>query len=286
MLSKALVAEARGRQKSGKPTMNSKAVEEWLRSKVKFQSGNASAKQSISKQMKALAGSLKPGSVGGGINWSATSAWNIEDVKKKEQGIFINLENRDKEGIIPFNEHESFQRKLIGALKELRTGKGRPLFVSVEPNQDKADNGSGKADIPDILVEVNRESLTDDFVFRSKDDRDPIPLDAIRWVYTGSGDHLPNGIFVVTGKNTKGFCRLDVNLYDIAPTILWALDFPVGADMPGRVLEDAFIDPVFSRKLMLISSWSDVIKTKMRVQVSVPDVKRLQQLRALGYIQP
>jgi predicted AlkP superfamily phosphohydrolase/phosphomutase len=284
MLSKALVTEARRLQERSTPKMNAAAVEEWLKSKVAFKSGNTSVQETITRQMEALAESIKPHSVGATIDWSKTSAWNIEDVKKEKQGIFINLENRDKQGIVPYSAYKNSQVKLIKKLQKLRTEKERPLFLSVAPNQEGADNDSVTIDVPDIVVKVNREALTDEFVFRNRDDHDPMPLDALKWIYGGSGDHLPDGIFIVTGKKARGFYRMDVTIYDITPTILWALDMPVGADMPGRILKDAFIEPLFSQNPMIISSWTGVETREGNIQASMPDAKRLEQLRALGYV--
>jgi predicted AlkP superfamily phosphohydrolase/phosphomutase len=284
MLSKALVTEARRRQESSKPKMNAADVEEWLKSKVLFQPRHSSVQESITRHMEALAESIQQGSVGAAIDWSSTAAWNIEDVKKDKQGIFINLENRDKQGIVPYNAYKTFQVELINKLKKLRTEKERPLLLSVVPNQEEADNDSVTIDIPDIVVKVNREALTDEFVFRDKDDRDPIPLDAVKWIYRGSGDHLPDGVFIVTGENTRGFHQLDVGIYDITPTILWALDIPVGADMSGMILKDAFIEPLFSQNPMIINSWTGVETREENIQVSMPDEERWEQLRALGYV--
>jgi hypothetical protein len=139
-------------------------------------------------------------------------------------------------------------------------------------------------DIPDIVVEFNYEALADELILRDMDDQDPIPLDAVKSIYSGSGDHLPEGVFAVTGGNIKGFSQLDVGIYDITPTILWALDLPVGADMPGQILKEAFIESRFNQDSMIINSWTGVVKRTSNLQASRPDEERLNQLRALGYV--
>ena len=284
LLSKLLITEARRLQKNGKQEMDAAEIEEWLKSKVKFNPKNTPVQEKMTRIMNRIAESIKPGVVGVAVDWSKTSAWNIEDVKKDKHGVFINLENRDKQGIVPYNTYKTFQVELINKLKKLRTEKETPLFLCVLPNQEGADNDSIRIDIPDVVLEVNHEALADELIFRDKDDQDPIPLDAVKSIYSGSGDHLPEGVFAVTGENIKGFSQLDVSIYDITPTILWALDLPVGADMPGRILKEAFIEPRIDQDSMIISSWTGALKRADNIQVSRPDEERLNQLRALGYV--
>jgi len=221
------------------------------------------------------------------ILWSATSAWNAQDMRKKYQGIFINLEGREPEGVVPAKEYEAFQKELMASLEALRTDKGKPLFVEVRPGKTKDVKAPAGIAAPDVLVETDRQALADAYIFRKPEDRDPIPVEEIRWVYSdGSGDHAPDGIFMVAGPRVSGFGKLDAGIYDIAPTILWVLGLPVGADMQGRALRRAFVESMSGRETLLINSWTGLIKGGQTTKTLEPDEKHLIQLRALGYIQP
>ena len=66
-----------------------------------------------------------------------------------------------------------------------------------------------------------------------------------RWESDGWGheETAPPGIFLAMGPAFKKSQRLaSVRLYDIAPTVLHLLHMPVGKDMAGEVLVDAFAD--------------------------------------------
>lgn len=68
--------------------------------------------------------------------------------------------------------------------------------------------------------------------------------------------HRSHGIFVMAGKGIKQDERVyGASIIDIAPTILHAVGLPVGEDMDGRVLLDAFTD---STPPKMIPSWDDV----------------------------
>jgi predicted AlkP superfamily phosphohydrolase/phosphomutase len=286
MLARALVAEAGRRQNSGRPLMGPEEIRQWLQGQVRLRAEKGGGKKINPEQMKALAKSLTPGSVGIKIKWSKTTAWNIEDMRKGLQGIFINANDRYPQGSVQPGTYDSLQQQITSSLAALRTEKNRPLFLSVRPNRARPAKEPWQPDIPDILVEVNRQALADNLIYKGRDDRDPIPMAAIRWIYyQGSGDHIPEGVFLLTGTNAKGFGKLDVSLYDIMPTILWALGIPAGADMRGRVFRQGFTEPVSGHDPIRISSWTGKVKQKLITGVSSPDENRLQQLRALGYIQ-
>jgi predicted AlkP superfamily phosphohydrolase/phosphomutase/tetratricopeptide (TPR) repeat protein len=68
--------------------------------------------------------------------------------------------------------------------------------------------------------------------------------------------HRNLGIVIMAGPGIKQDERIyGANLIDITPTILYQLGLPVGEDMDGRVLLDAFEDP---RRPEVIPSWEDV----------------------------
>jgi len=100
--------------------------------------------------------------------------------------------------------------------------------------------------------------------------------------------HREYGIFIMKGPNIKkDEIIYGPNLLDICPTILSLFDLPVGEDMDGKVLIDAFQVPP---KLKTIKSW-DSIKgdSKMHPPEQQLDsdlsVMIMDQLIDLGYIE-
>jgi predicted AlkP superfamily phosphohydrolase/phosphomutase len=236
--------------------------------------------------MLTLARALRPEQQRQDILWSGTRAWNPSDFHKQVQGIYINLADREPEGIVPEKKYKSFRRELVRALADLRTERNQRLFTMVKVNPDKPMMPLGLADRPDILVEVNRDALIADFAFRGPADPDPIPLAAVRWSYKDvSGDHVRDGVFLVSGPGAKTFKNYDASSLDIAPTVLWLMGMPVGADMPGRVLTEAFEDSEQKRAPLYIRSWSSLLAGGQAAGSAEFSPEKMKHLHDLGYIQ-
>ncbi len=116
-----------------------------------------------------------------------------------------------------------------------------------------------------------------------------------------SGHHrdAPPGVFIAAGPgierpvampaaNRLQRSQLDrsASIFDITPTLLALLDIPVGEDMQGRVLEEwlagdrATVGSVPSHDT---PEWL-LARAELNARVGVSSDERLEQLRALGYI--
>jgi hypothetical protein len=93
------------------------------------------------------------------------------------------------------------------------------------------------------------------------------------------GTPPPDGILALLGPDVKPGQRIEASVYDVAPTILHLKGLPVGGDMDGRPLLDA---------LAVRRPVRTALYTRMRHQEGKenPELekKRLEELRALGYI--
>lgn len=101
-------------------------------------------------------------------------------------------------------------------------------------------------------------------------------------------EHSPFGIFVMKGPDIKkDELIFGASLLDVTPTILNIFDLPVGTDMDGKVLINAF---EIEKNVKFIDSWenksgNDGRHTKDAV-ISEEDMSsELQQLIDLGYIE-
>lgn len=101
-------------------------------------------------------------------------------------------------------------------------------------------------------------------------------------------EHRDFGIFCINGPGIKkGEKIYGVSLLDIAPTILSLFDLPIGRDMKGKALVDAFDKEV---KLDYIDSWENV-KGETGEHDELLEIDQessqesLQQLIDLGYIE-
>ena len=101
--------------------------------------------------------------------------------------------------------------------------------------------------------------------------------------------HRPFGIFCMRGPQVKQDERIyGANLLDVTPTILTLFGLPVGEDMDGRVLVQAFEQPP---EIARTPSWEDepgecgMHSADRRMDPAAAQAM-LQRLVALGYIQP
>ena len=101
--------------------------------------------------------------------------------------------------------------------------------------------------------------------------------------------HRPFGIFCIKGPHVQQDERIyGATLLDITPTILTLFGLPVGADMDGRVLVQAFEEPP---QITRIPSWEHesgecgMHPSDLRMDPAAAQAV-LQQFVALGYIQP
>jgi predicted AlkP superfamily phosphohydrolase/phosphomutase len=96
----------------------------------------------------------------------------------------------------------------------------------------------------------------------------------------------PDGVVFVYGPGVRPGARLaDASLYDVAPTILWAMGRPVAADMDGKPLAAFDAAWTSTHPVVRIASYEG----RARPQAgAAPDRKLdeqvLQDLRTLGYI--
>ena len=102
----------------------------------------------------------------------------------------------------------------------------------------------------------------------------------------GSAHQYPEpGILLMYGKPfRKGLNLSGVDVYDIAPTVLYLLGLPVPEDMPGQVLEKAIYGAYMDdNPIRTVKSYET---TRLESQEPPPEVDEelLEKLRALGYI--
>jgi Flp pilus assembly protein TadD/arylsulfatase A-like enzyme len=101
--------------------------------------------------------------------------------------------------------------------------------------------------------------------------------------------HRSSGIFCLAGPGIRhDELVYGATLLDVAPTVLTLLGLPVAADMPGRVLAEAFeLPPAADR----IPSWEDVpgdagLHPEEYRSDPADAFEAIQQLRDLGYVDP
>jgi hypothetical protein len=155
-------------------------------------------------------------------------------------------------------------------LTGIRTAKGRALFTKVRL---VAAPGSGPPRL-DVWVDTSLDAGDEILVGGSR-----LPVGAVVDKTRQTGMHRLEGVVLARGPGIRRGVRIaDAGIMDIAPTVLYLLDLPVGRDMEGRVLKEA-LDP----RLLAARSvkW---VPIRGAASGAEPKDRLLDDLRSLGYI--
>ena len=162
------------------------------------------------------------------IDWSRTKAWASGGYYGR---VFLNVEGREPEGVVPQAEYEAFRDKMVAAIEDMRDPSGAPLGNRAVRPRDLYQTVNGIA--PDLFVYFGGLG------WRS--------VGTVGWesIYTFENDTGPDdanhdfeGIFICSGGGLDHGRELDgLQLMDVAPTILrhFAVDVPDA--MQGRVIQ-------------------------------------------------
>ncbi len=104
---------------------------------------------------------------------------------------------------------------------------------------------------------------------------------------SGGHDNPVEGIIILAGKNIKQNQQIEnTTVLDITPTILYALGLPVGDDMDGKVLKDAFETDFFdANPIETIPTYDTYNFTKKQKPMSTKSDETIKEhLKTLGYI--
>lgn len=94
--------------------------------------------------------------------------------------------------------------------------------------------------------------------------------------------HRPQGVLAARGPGLRQNESIyGARLLDITPTVLHYFDLPVGEDMEGRVLRDAFTDNAKPRS---VPTWESGQKKERGTMTQEESEELLEQFVALGYI--
>lgn len=161
------------------------------------------------------------------IDWSKTKAWATGYAGV----IYLNVKGREPEGVIDPKDYNKFLDELAEKLKAIPDEKGRTLDTEVYKRKD-IHSGEYARFGPDLFVCFNKYHLaTSELIGYNSTHSYDIPAGS------DYGVHGPYGFFV--------FCDLaiaqkgkmqEVDLLDIAPTVLDLFQIPVPPNMEGEIL--------------------------------------------------
>ncbi len=163
------------------------------------------------------------------VDWSKTVAWGDGGYYGR---IFLNVQGREPNGIIPLEEYEVVRDKLAAHIASIPDPDGNPIGTAVFKPEEIYREVNNVA--PDLLVYFG------DLSWRS------VGSFGHNGIYTFENDtgpddanHAQNGVWIYTqlGKNLGGKQLPDTQLMDFAPTVLDIFGLPIPTDMQGRVIQ-------------------------------------------------
>jgi len=214
----------------------------------------------------------------GDIDWSKTKAYELTPNPRGSRAhIFINRKgsvHRGDNGMLSPEESKKLVLEIKERLSKI-TSDGKPVF-QIEIPQRKGG--------PDIIARAIKKNIRRRIEIDGKTESVFTLFRQLLW----TGNHHPDGVIMVYGDGVKpGFRMTGHSIRDICKTLLFLQGFPVGRDMTGNVIKDCWSDKSLrTAPVREIASYGAREGAKERIiRNSAATRKKLEELRALGYIQ-
>lgn len=160
------------------------------------------------------------------IDWNRTKAFSVGTGGH----IYINLKGRESKGIVETKDYEGVVHQIMGELKKLEDSEtGKKVMEEIYTKEDIYKRGRFENEAPDIsfipeegYATLHREQFVSSSLFTNP---------------SNSGFHRKDGIFMAYGAGVKKGRIENVNIWDIASTILKTFGVDVSEiEIDGKVL--------------------------------------------------
>lgn len=169
------------------------------------------------------------------IVWDNTRAYFVST---NVQGININLKGREPQGIVePGEEYEHLRDRIICELYRLKDPYTFENVIEEIYRKEDIFQGEYLESAPDIIF-VPRKN---DYYLDSCKRTCRLFIGPANDNYPVHAYHDPKGIFFITGPDIKAGQKIpNIDIYDIAPTVLHLLNIQQNEDFDGRVIHRIF----------------------------------------------
>lgn len=208
------------------------------------------------------------------IDWSKTRAFASPIPL---QGVFVNLEGRERFGIVGPGDLEAVKDDLVRRFEELLGPGGERVTDRVHRSEDVF-HGDALEGAPDIMpvLRDHRYELDDELFFkRPFTDQRHLPR----------GVHHPEGIVVVAGPGVDGDATLSGSVMDVTPTLLYLAGLELPEDLDGSMLTAAFTDEALrARPVATAPALSSKRSDESSPYSQEEEAAIEESLRGLGYL--
>jgi predicted AlkP superfamily phosphohydrolase/phosphomutase len=167
------------------------------------------------------------------IDWSRTQAVSGSPAS---EGIFINLEGREPQGVVaPGEPYEALCERLVEGLESLRDPANHEPVVQAVYRREELYEGPFLDQLPDIVFDLGDGPYLASDALGAGQVLEPLPPGTLQ------GRHRISGVFVAAGPGIRQGAQIEgARIVDVAPTVLYALGLPIPEDMDGRPLLEIF----------------------------------------------
>lgn len=219
------------------------------------------------------------------IDWTKTRAFASYD-EFMARGIRINLKGREPQGTVhPGEEYEILREELVNKISSFKHPFTHKPVVEKVFKREELFRGPYADKSPDLVVLWRDDAF---FSPQSADikarlqAKESFSLTQI----SRSGEHRRNGIFIASGPEIlKGKEIKDVDIMDIAPTILYLFDLPVVKDMDGKVLAQIFHQSYIKKHPIRYKEAADEPVGEKRTYTAEEEKIIKDRLKDLGYLE-
>jgi len=162
------------------------------------------------------------------IAWPRTKVWGWGGYYAR---LFLNVEGREPQGILKPEDYEKERDALVERLLCIRGPKGEKWNTRViKPNEYFE---ALEGDYPDLMIYFDdlywRSAGTLGYETKYLFENDTGPDDAV---------HAQEGMYILYEPWAENSRSRDIDILDVAPTLLHSLGLPVPADMKGRIFNE------------------------------------------------
>lgn len=200
-------------------------------------------------------------------DWELTKVYAVSQSSK---GLNINLAGREKNGIVPVSQYNQLREEIIEKLRSFKLDDGTDVFEYVDIKENIY-SGSHTDKSPDILLwpanKCNVKAGKPGSTYLEK------IIDA---------HHTTDGIFILKGSGIKKGYSRDINIEDLAPTLMHLWDLPCPDDLDGIASTDIFENDSHLSKRE-VKYRSPITRSSDEPELDIDEESIKRQLKSLGY---
>ncbi|MHC4294858.1 MAG: alkaline phosphatase family protein [Planctomycetota bacterium] len=234
-------------------------------------------KNRLKANWKGLARRVAGTTLSSGIDFTRTKAYPTCD----SEGIFVNLKNRQPQGIVAPEDYESVRDEVIQVFSELIDPETDRKVTKKVYRREEVWSGANLEKLPDLILEQSENTYyttqnpnMGESIFYPLPKSSPV---GVSW----NGSHRRNGLLMAMGPHIRRTDLSNAEIADVPATILGLLGCDIPDNFDGRVLTEMLTDDIKPSGTIVASSDRTADKDVYSEQEQAALQKRLE---GLGYL--